>query len=220
MKKAIPYYRVSTERQGISGLGLDAQRQAVQDFAKANDFTLASEFIEVESAGRNKRPVLMQALDACKNQHATLLIARLDRLGRNVAFISKLMEAGVDFKAVDNPYAGKLVVHIMAAFAEHERDIISQRTIEALQIAKSKGVKLGRHGREVLSVINKGNADSFALALQPVLDELKRDGIATVRSITTELNRRHIPTYSKEGRWHVSSVYQIMKRLNRNFKEA
>lgn len=213
MKKAITYYRVSTERQGISGLGLNAQRQAVQDFARANDFSLASEYIEVESTRKQNRPVLLQALTICKKEQATLLIARLDRLGRNVAFISKLMEAGVEFKAVDNPYAGKLVVHIMAAFAEHERDLISQRTKDALKIAKGNGIELGKHGRHVLSVENKRKADQFALALQPVMDELEQEGITTIRAVTAELNRRKIPTYRGDARWHVSTVYQAMKRL-------
>lgn len=215
MKKAITYYRVSTERQGISGLGLDAQRQAVHDFASANGFLLTDEYIEVESGRKQNRPVLLQALGECKREQATLLIARLDRLGRNVAFISKLMEAGVDFKAVDNPYAGKLVVHIMAAFAEHERDIISQRTIEALQVAKAKGVVLGKHGRYELSVRNKREADRFALATKPLLEELQQQEVKTMRGIAEELNRRQIPTYQQGGRWHASTVYQVLKRLKR-----
>lgn len=215
MKKAKTYYRVSTERQGISGLGLDVQRQAVHDFASANGFLLTDEYIEVESGRKCNRPVLLQALDECKKEQATLLIARLDRLGRNVAFISKLMESGVDFKAVDNPYAGKLVVHIMAAFAEHERDMISQRTKEALRVAKGKGVELGKHGRYELSVKNKREADRFALATKPLLDELGQKGITTMRAIAEELNRRLTPTYQHGGRWHASTVYQVVKRLRR-----
>lgn len=216
MKKAITYYRVSTERQGISGLGLDAQRQAVQDFARANGFLLADEYVEVESGRKQNRPVLLRALNSCKKQQATLLIARLDRLGRNVAFISRLMEAGVDFKAVDNPYAGKLVVHIMAAFAEHERDLISQRTKDALKIAKGNGIELGKYGRHVLSVENRRKADQFALTLQPLIHELEQVGITTIRAITDELNRRQIPSYRSDARWHVSTVYRLMKRLEQN----
>ena len=218
MKKAITYYRVSTERQGTHGLGLDAQKQTVQEFAKANGFILTSEYTEVESGKNDKRPVLLQALGACKDEQATLLIARLDRLGRNVAFISKLMEAGVDFKAVDNPYANKLIVHIMAAFAEHERDLISKRTIDALKVAKAKGVELGKHGRHVLSRVNKQNADRFALATEPLLKELKLKGMTTVRAIAKELNRRKIATYSNTGRWHASTVCQVMKRIRLNAK--
>lgn len=214
MKKAITYYRVSTDRQGTSGLGLDAQRLAVSDFARANDFTLASEFIEIESGRKSNRPVLLQALTACKNEKAILLIARLDRLGRNVAFISKLIEAGIDFKAVDNPYAGKLIVHIMAAFAEHERDLISQRTIDALKVAKSKGVELGKYGRDVLSVTNKNNAIQFALSMQPMIEELRQQGIQTVRAIAAELNKRKVPTYRNVGHWHISTVHNLITRFS------
>lgn len=213
MKKAITYYRVSTEKQGISGLGLDAQRQAVREFAKMNGFMLASEYVEVESGRNSRRPILMEALHACQGEQATLLIARLDRLGRNVAFISKLMEAGIDFKAVDNPHAGKLIVHIMAAFAEHERDMISERTVAALSAAKSRGVELGKHGRYVLSAANKLEAEAFAQTLQPVLGELRRKGFTTVRAIAAELNRRQVATFSGNGRWHPSTVQNIIKRL-------
>ncbi len=213
MKRAITYYRVSTERQGISGLGLEAQQQAVREFARSNDFMLAEEFIEIESAKSNKRPVLLQALDACKNTPATLLIARLDRLARNVAFVSRLIEAGVDFKAVDNPYAGKLVVHIMAAFAEHERDVISERTTAALRAAKERGIELGKYGRYVLSAINRQRADQFAATVLPVITGLKHEGITTVRAIACELNRLNVPTYRSYGQWHPSSVHNVMKRL-------
>ena len=213
MKKAITYYRVSTERQGISGLGLGAQKQAVQAFAKANDFVLTSEFTEVESGKNTKRPVLLQALAACKKERATLLIAKLDRLGRSVAFISRLIEAGVDFKAVDHPYASKLFVHITAVFAEYERDQISERTTAALKVAKEKGVELGKYGRDVLSVANKQRADRFAAAMRPTISKLRKKGITTVRAITTELNRLNVPTYREGGHWHVSSVYNMMKRL-------
>lgn len=216
MKKAITYYRVSTERQGLSGLGLDAQKQAVQEFAQASGFMLASEYIEVESGKKNKRPVLAQALQACKCQRATLLIAKLDRLGRNVAFISALMEAGVDFKAVDNPHAGKLIVHIMAAFAEHEHDVISERTIDALRAAKKKGVELGKNGRYVLSAYNKQQADHFASTILPIINGLQANGITTVRAITQELNRLSIPTFRHNGRWHISSVHKLMHRLTSN----
>jgi len=215
MKKAITYYRVSTERQGINGLGLDAQKKAVRDFANANDFMLANEYIEIESGKRNARPLLQQALTACIEQKATLLIAKLDRLGRNVAFISKLLEAGVDFKAVDNPYAGKLIVHIMAAFAEHERDQISERTIVALRAAKARGVSLGKYGRDVLSKVNETKAEAFAKSIEPTIEKLQGNGHTTIRDIMNELNRLQIPTYRNNGqKWHVSTVHSVMSRLN------
>ena len=213
MKKAIAYYRVSTERQGISGLGLEAQQQAIKAFATAHEFTLISECTEVESGKNTKRPVLQQALAACKNEHATLLIAKLDRLARNVAFISRLMESGVDFKAVDHPYASKLFVHIMAAFAEYERDMISERTIAALKAAKERGVELGKHGRYVLSVTNKRQADLFAATMQPTIHGLQQEGITTIRAIAAELNLQNVPTYRHGGRWHISTVHNLIKRM-------
>ncbi len=214
MKKAITYYRVSTERQGASGLGLDAQKASVRQFAAANNFQLSGEYIEIESGKKNARPVLQQALNACRQKGATLLIAKLDRLGRNVAFISRLMEAGVDFKAVDNPFAGKLIVHIMAAFAEHERDQISERTTAALAAAKQRGVVLGSYGRTVLAKLNKKKARQFALKMKPVIQKLRDMGITTIRGITCELNRLQVPTFRNTGnRWHLSTVHNILRQL-------
>lgn len=216
MKKVIPYYRVSTERQGESGLGLEAQQKSVHEFARINDMQLIQEFVEVESGKNDKRPMLQDALVACEKEKAILLIAKLDRLGRKVAFISKVMQSRVEFVAVDNPYANKLVVHIMAAFAEHERDQISQRTKDALQAAKRKGKILGRHGREVLSTLNKRSADAFALEMLPVFEHLKQSGHRTIRSLTCELNRRNIKTFSGgTARWHTHTVYSIMKRMEK-----
>ena len=216
MKRAIPYYRVSTDKQGRSGLGLEAQKTSVQQFAKANHFDLGEEYIEVESGTKSNRAILGLALEACKAEKATLLIAKLDRLARNVAFISKLMESDVEFVAVDNPSAQKLIVHIMAAFAEHERDQISQRTKDALQAAKRNGKILGRHGSEVLSKLNKQSADVFALEMLYVFEGLKRDGHKTIRSLTNELNRKNIKTFSGgKARWHTNTVYCILKRMKK-----
>lgn len=216
MTTAYAYYRVSTQRQGKSRLGLDAQQQAVIAFCASNSIRLAGEFIEVESGKRNNRPVLNNALATCKKQHALLLIAKLDRLGRNVAFISKLMEAKVEFKAVDNPYACKLVVHIMAAFAEHERDMISQRTIAALQAAKQRGVTLGSNGRDVLSRLNHDNAIRFAADMAPMIERMQQKGLCTVRAITGELNRLHVPTFRQQNhKWHIATVHQLLQRISK-----
>ena len=213
MKEAIAYYRVSTERQGKSGLGLDAQKQAVHGFTGVNDYKLVAEFIEIESGKNSKRPVLHDTLAACKERNATLLIAKLDRLGRSVAFISRQMEAGLDFIAVDNPEAGKFLVHIIAAFAEYERDLISERTTAALKAAKAKGVELGKHGRYVLSAANKRQADLFAATMQPIIQRLRQRGITTVRAIAQELNRRAVPTSTSGGRWHPTTVQNIIRRM-------
>lgn len=215
MNKAVPYYRVSTVRQGRSGLGLEAQKKAVQSFAKANGFALLKAFVETESGSKSDRRGLQQALAVCKAEHATLLIAKLDRLARNVAFVSRLMEAGVNFKAVDNPYADKLIVHIMAAFAEHEREQISQRTRATLQAAKARGVQLGRYGRDVLSGLNRQRSVEFAHAMRLTLDALRTNGFTTLRSMADELNRLAVPTYRKGAhRWHPSTIHSLLKHLS------
>jgi len=141
-QKFIAYYRVSTERQGQSGLGLDAQRTAVLSHITGTS-ELIAEFTEIESGKKNDRPQLAAALASCKKQKAKLIIAKLDRLARNVAFIANLMESGVEFIAADNPHANKLMLHMLAAFAEHEREQISKRTKDALAAAKARGTRLG-----------------------------------------------------------------------------
>src|SRR4051794_33128778 len=138
MDKYIAYYRVSTDRQGCSGLGLDAQRAAVASYLAGREPLLA-EYTEIESGKKNDRPQLAVALGECHRRRARLVIAKLDRLARNVHFISGLMESGVDFVAVDMPEANRLTLHILAAVAEHEREMISRRTKEALAAAKARG---------------------------------------------------------------------------------
>lgn len=220
MKRAVTYYRVSTKRQGFSGLGLDAQREAVERFVQHNNYVLEGEFVEIESGKHNNRPVLQKALKSCAEKKATLLIAKLDRLSRNVAFISTLMESGVEFKAVDNPYAEKLLVHIMAAFAEHEREQISKRTIASLKAAKARGIELGSYGRHILSKENKRNAELFALKMKPTIERIQKKGITTVRGITKELNRLKVPTYTNIGcKWHPTTVHTLIKRMKSKTQE-
>lgn len=214
MKKAIAYFRVSTDRQGKSGLGLEAQHQAVHLFAQREGYQVTAEFTEIESGKKNNRPELLAALLHCKKDKATLIIAKLDRLGRNVAFIANLMESRVDFLAVDNPHANSLMVHMLAAFAEHEREQISTRTKAALQAAKRRGVQLGKHGRDVESKKNAKAADQFAQIMRPTIDELKIEGFTTVREICEELNRREVKTFRNNSqKWHPTSVQRILKRM-------
>src|SRR5215471_5776281 len=141
--KFVAYFRVSTDRQGKSGLGLEAQRKAVLDYLNGGSWELVQEFVEVESGKHSERPQLEAALAACKKHRARLVIAKLDRLSRNLAFIATLMESGVEFTAVDNPHANKLTIHILAAVAQHEREMISERTKAALAAAKARGQRLG-----------------------------------------------------------------------------
>lgn len=209
----VAYYRVSTARQGATGLGLDAQRLAVSQFCQQNLGSVTAEFVEVESGGKNSRPRLEAAMKACRIHGATLIIAKLDRLARNVHFISGLMEAGVDFVAVDNPHANRLMLHLLAAFAEHERDQISKRTKEALAAAKARGVKLGANGSN-LARRNRIKAETFTRSLIPILDEIASAGSLSLRAIAQELERREVP--SPGGcQWYPATVQRLLTRANR-----
>ncbi len=211
----ITYLRVSTDRQGKSGLGLDAQRSAVLDFINGGAANLIAEFTETESGKRNDRPELAEALAVCKKDKAKLVIAKLDRLARNVAFISNLMESGVDFVAVDMPDANRLTVHILAAVAEHEREMISQRTRDALQAAKARGVKLGSpdpgKGSAIGVAANKEKADRFAANVVPIIREIEASGVTSNLGIAKALNARGIPT-ARGGQWYDSTVKNALAR--------
>jgi len=171
MQGFVAYYRVSTDRQEQSGLGLDAQRAAVAGFVSGRE--LIAEFTEVESGKRNDRLQLAAAMDLCRRHKAVLLIAKLDRLARNVAFIANLMESGVEFVAVDMPYANKLTMHILAAVAKHECEMISARTKAALAQAKARGVKLGRpdHDTRHMHTARSAKVSAFRAT---VLSEVQR----------------------------------------------
>src|SRR4051794_3223417 len=204
----IAYYRVSTDKQGRSGLGLEAQREAVQSYLNGGSWTLADAVTEVESGRRTDRPELDRALGLCRLYGATLIVAKLDRLARNVAFISKLMESGVDFVAVDLPQATRFTIHILATVAEHEATMISQRTKTALAAAKVRGVKLGNPAnlRNQLAGSAKGNAAKVARADKRAADLLPlilpmRAGGASLRQIADGLNRRGVPT-PRGGEWN------------------
>lgn len=209
----VAYYRVSTEKQGRSGLGLDAQRQAVASFI-AHKGQLAQEFTEIESGRKNDRPQLQAALFLCRRQKATLVIARLDRLARNVAFIANLMESGVEFVAVDMPHANRLTLHILAAVAEHEREMISKRTKDALAAAKARGQRLGNPtpalALERARAAVMESAELFTATHAPLVRELRTGGL-TLRAIARELDRRNIKT-ARGGRWQAAQVRNIIAR--------
>lgn len=212
---AYPYFRVSTKRQGKEGYSLAAQRKAVEDYARANGIRLGKAYIEIESGRKKHRPVLERAIATCKANGGLLLIAKLDRLSRSEAFIATLRESDVVFRAVDNPHADKFTIHILAAVAEKESDDIRQRTTAALQVAKERGVQLGRFGKEVLSVRNREAATAFALRMRLPLYRLKKQGFTTVRAIAGELNRLAMPTYRKgRHRWHPATVHNVLKILD------
>jgi DNA invertase Pin-like site-specific DNA recombinase len=216
--KYIAYYRVSTKRQGKSGLGLDAQQNSVREYLNGGKWKLIEEVIEVESGKRKDRPELLRAIQLCKVHNATLLIAKLDRLARNVAFVSALMESGVEFVAIDCQQANRFTIHILAAVAEHEAALISQRTKVALQAAKRRGVKLGWVNPNIADYASKGaqiaNANRSADAaerrerLAPIIADIKAAGAATLREIAAELNRREIPA-PRQGDWSATQVMRL-----------
>lgn len=207
----IAYYRVSTGRQGQSGLGLDAQREAVRRHLTTVAGTLIAEHTEIETGRRNDRPELQKALAACRRHKAKLLIAKLDRLSRNLAFIAAMMDSGVEFVACDNPHATRLTLHILAAVAEHEREMIAERTKAALQAAKARGVLLGRNGIQRLAPANRAAAMHRAEQLKPILAELSAAGMSK-REIAAELAGRGIPT-PRGGRWHAQTVARVLNRV-------
>lgn len=209
MKKYISYYRVSTARQGESGLGLEAQRQAVMSYLNGGDWNIIEEYVEIESGKHNDRPKLAEAITACKKYRAVLIIAKLDRLARNVHFVSGLMEAGIEFIAVDNPHASKLLIHLLSAFAEHERELISKRTRDALQAAKAKGVRLGANGKK-LAAKHKAEARQRDQQHYPVIATLMREH-CSYTAVAEEMNALAIPTPSG-GKWYASSVRHVCMR--------
>jgi DNA invertase Pin-like site-specific DNA recombinase len=204
----VAYYRVSTDRQGRSGLGLEAQHAAVRGYLGA--IAPMAEFTEIETGKRNDRPELQRALTLCRKRKARLVIAKLDRLSRNLAFIAALMDSGVEFVAVDNPHATRLTLHILAAVAEHEREMIAARTKAALQAAKARGIRLGRNGADRLAPANRAEAIKRARQLAPILVELRGAGMSA-RQMAAELTARRIPTPGG-GRWHAQSVLRMVDR--------
>lgn len=202
------YYRVSTAKQGTSGLGLAAQEAAVQAFIAGEPIAA---FTEVESGKRDDRPQLAAALTHAKRHKATLVIAKLDRLARDVHFISGLLKAGVEIRACDIPTANRMVLHIMAAVAEGEREMISERTKAALAAAKARGVQLGTPNTQRLAQERRAAADAQARKLRADLAELWVAGITNAREIAAALNARGIPA-SRGGRWHPTSVQRLLAR--------
>lgn len=220
MSKFVAYYRVSTERQGKSGLGLDAQKAAVAAHLNGGDWQLLAEYQEIESGKRNDRPQLAAAMQHAKATGAVLLIAKLDRLSRDAHFLLGLERAGVEFVACDMPHANRLTVGIMALVAEEERRAISARTRAALAAAKARGTKLGNpNGARALQGIGnaagvaavKSSADRHAAQVLPVVEAIRAEGITGLKAIARELTARGVLT-ARGGQWDASRVRELLKR--------
>lgn len=227
--KITTYLRVSTARQGNSGLGLEAQRAAIESYAQGRNATIVKEFVEVESGKNNERPQLAAALHLAKVTGSVLVIAKLDRLSRNAAFLLALRDSGVKFIAADMPDANELTVGIMALVAEQERQAISTRTKDALKAAKARGTKLGNpNGASALRRAAKGNesavstikakAGAYAADLKPIIQDITSAGVASLAGIANELNKRQIST-ARGGQWHKTTIANLLARLEIIVKE-
>jgi DNA invertase Pin-like site-specific DNA recombinase len=219
-RKFVAYYRVSTVKQGRSGLGLEAQRKAVADYLNGGDWELIGEFVEVESGKLDARPQLRQALATCELTGASLVVAKLDRLSRNVAFLAALQDSGARFVAADLPEANELTIHIMAAVAQAERKAISRRTREALAAAKARGTKLGgargnledlRKGPQASASVRSASARDRALKVAAQIEALRAAGATSLRQVAAGLNSAGITT-PRGGRWHAAQVKSVMER--------
>lgn len=226
--KIIAYYRVSTRKQGIDGLGIDGQKAAVATYAKGGAARIVAEYVEVESGKRNDRPELAKALAHAKSARAVLVVAKLDRLARNVAFLSALMESGVEFVACDNPHATRLTIHILAAVAEDEARRISERTKAALAAAKRRGTLLGsarpghwkgREGKRLAGAMKATKAaavdrrartmEAASMVLQVIAT--MRAEVKTWEEIADELNAQGHET-RRGNAWTAATVWQLANR--------
>ena len=219
--KFVSYLRVSTDQQGRSGLGLEAQRQAVTHYLDGGSWELLDEYVEVEGGKHLDRPQLKKAMHHALVTGATLIIAKLDRLSRDAHFLLGLQKEGVKFVCADMPEANETMVGFMAVMAEHEGRMISRRTKEALAVAKARGVKLGNPngarclqglGNDAAVVKVKANAAERAERLRPIIEDIQAGGDISLRGIAKELNRRGILT-ARGGRWFASTVRQLLGRL-------
>lgn len=216
----IAYYRVSTDKQGASGLGLEAQQEAVERHVRAAGGRILDVFREIESGKKNDRPQIAAAIVACRARRATLIIAKLDRLARNVAFVSNLMESGIEFVACDNPHANRLTIHILAAVAEHEREMISARTRAALQAARARGVRLGsprlvagdaEQARRA-NAVRQDLAAEHAARVLPMIRAAQAAGCTSLPQIAAALMARGVKTAAGAEVWHPTQVQRILDR--------
>lgn len=226
-KQFIVYLRVSTAKQGVDGNGIEAQRKACVDHLRGGD--IVGEFTEVESGRKNRRPQLDAALAQCAKSGATLLVAKLDRLSRNVAFVSRLLDSGVEFVAADQPFANSLTIHLLAAFAQYEAEQAGIRTKAALAVVKARGTKLGNPNAAAAAVgartAHSANALAYAKSVHPVIEKIQAGGAITLRDIASELNERKIETPARQAKidkdkpvygravWHPQQVKAVIDRI-------
>ena len=212
MTKYVAYFRVSTTKQGQSGLGLEAQQEAVQQYADS----IIHSFTEIESGKNDSRIQLAAAIELCRTSGASLLIAKLDRLSRDAAFLMTIRKSGVDIVAADMPNASTLEFGIKAIFAQHEREEISKRTKAALAAAKARGVQLGTKSPAISSAAGvaalQANAEQFALTVLPIINDLKAAGYTSLRQIAAALTERKVATVRGNTNWSASQVSNIIAR--------
>jgi DNA invertase Pin-like site-specific DNA recombinase len=212
MTKYVAYFRVSTTKQGQSGLGLEAQQEAVKQYADS----IIHSFTEIESGKNDSRIQLAAAIELCRTSGASLLIAKLDRLSRDAAFLMTIRKSGVDIVAADMPNASTLEFGIKAIFAQHEREEISKRTKVALAAAKARGVKLGTKSPAISSAAGvaalQANADQFAQKVLPIIRDLKAAGYTSLRQIAAALTERQVQTVRGSINWSASQVSNIIAR--------
>jgi DNA invertase Pin-like site-specific DNA recombinase len=224
--KFVSYLRVSTDKQGERGLGIEAQRKAVEDYLNGGQWELLREYVEVETGKRDDRPKLREALHHAKVTGATLVIAKLDRLSRNLAFIAALQDSGARFVAADMPEANETMIQFMAVIARHERKAISARTKAALAAARARGTKLGNPNLAALQAAgagkpgwtaganaNRAAAERYAHDVLPVLADIRQGGMASLGGIAAELNSRGILT-ARGGYWYATTVRNLLRRTS------
>ena len=219
--KFVAYYRVSTDRQGASGLGLQAQRDAIHHYLNGGRWSLIGEFTEIESGTRkrlSKRPMLESAVKLCKKERATLIVAKLDRLARDVQFISELLNSQVKFICADAPEADRTFLQMMSVFAEYEGRRIGERTKAALHQLKKQGKKLGSPTPEIGSAAGTKvlieQADAYADRVGPVVREIiKKSGASTLRDIASALQHKGVLTPRGNSEWRPSQVSNLLKRV-------